>query len=385
MNSQPLSLGVLTSTLAIGGAEQLLLELLRRLDPGRLRPRLYLLGEPGPIGQEIIGLGLPWQAHLRRGPMGALTIPNLAQAFARDKVQALLLINHRNALAYGVPAAALAGLAPVVNWENETFKRYRFHGAFMLLRRLLMARVDAVVAAARGHRLYIAEHEHVPLVKVTCIPNGVDGSRFTSELSPEQAKARLGIPVSREVAGILAALRPDKAHEVFLEAAAKVVSEGLEAHFLIIGDGPRREALEALASRLGLTDRVSFLGFRRELGDIFAAMDLGVLSSMPRQETLSVAALEIMSAGVPMVATRVGFMSEIVIPGRTGLLVAPGEAQDLGRAMAELLRDDSRRLAMGQAAQDMVAREYGLDSMARSFEDLFQTLRSKKNPSRLRP
>jgi glycosyltransferase involved in cell wall biosynthesis len=114
-------------------------------------------------------------------------------------------------------------------------------------------------------------------------------------------------------------------------------------------------------------------------------MDLGVLSSMPRQETLSVAALEIMSAGVPMVATRVGFMSEIVIPGRTGLLVAPGEAQDLGRAMAELLRDDSRRLAMGQAAQDMVAREYGLDSMARSFEDLFQTLRSKKNPSRLRP
>jgi len=362
----------------MGGAEQLLRELLRRLDRSRFSPRLYLLGEPGPIGQEIMALGVPCRAHIQRGRFDPLVTFRLARLLAADGVQGLLLINHRNAMLYGVLAAKLAGVATVVNWENETFKRYRGHDAFMALRRALMWGVDAAVAAAEGHANYIVEEEGVPLRKVVPIPNCVDPGGFRSGLSREEAKARLGIPAGRKTVGILAVLRPDKAHEVFLEAAAQVAATGQDAHFLVIGDGPRRAALEALTGRLGLSGRVSFLGFRRDLADIFAAMDLAALSSRPQQETLSVAALEIMSAGVPMVATRVGFMAEIVIPGRTGLLVEPDDGAGLGRAMAELLADDATRQAMGQRAGEMVARQYHLEGMTRQFEALFADLLAGK-------
>lgn len=372
------TLGIVASSLHMGGAEQLLREFLRRLDRNRFSPRLYLLGEPGPIGQEIMDLGVPCRAHIQRGRFDPWAAVRLAHSMAEDNVQGLLLINHRNAMFYGVLAARLAGLSTVVNWENETFKRYRGHDAFMALRRMLMWGVDAAVAAAEGHANYIVDEEHVPLRKVVPIPNCVDPGRFRSNLDMEEAKARLGVPAGRKTVGILAVLRPDKAHEVFLEAAARVVATGQDVHFLIIGDGPRRAALEALTEQLGLADRVSFLGFRRDLADIFAALDLAALASKPQQETLSVAALEIMSAGVPMVATRVGFMAEIVIPGRTGLLVEPEDAHGLAQGMAELLADDPTRQAMGKRARDMVARQYDLDGMTRRFEDLFDDVLAGK-------
>lgn len=376
--SGPVTLGIVASSLNMGGAEQLLREFLRRLDRSRFSPRLYLLGEPGSIGQEIMDLGVPCQARIQRGRFDPLVVFRLAGQLADGGVQALMLINHRNAMLYGVLAARLAGVPVVLNWENETFKRYRGHGVFMALRRALMWGVDAAVAAAEGHANYIVEEERVPLRKVIPIPNCVDPERFRSTLTAQQAKTRLGIPAGRKVVGILAVLRPDKAHEVFLHAAAQVVAAGQDAHFCIIGDGPRRAALEALTAELGLGDRVSFLGFRRDLADIFAALDLAALASKPQQETLSVGALEIMSAGVPMVATRVGFMAEIVIPGHTGLLVEPEDVAGLGQAMAGLLADDATRLAMGRRARDMVARRYGLDGMTRRFENLFEDLLAGK-------
>jgi glycosyltransferase involved in cell wall biosynthesis len=240
----------------------------------------------------------------------------------------------------------------------------------MLGRRILHLGIDYVVAAAKGHGDYIAAEERIPRRKIRVIYNGVDSRRFQSNLSPQEARLRLGIPPGSPVVSIIAALRPDKAHHVFLQAARKILTVIPETHFLIIGDGPQRRFLENLSAELKLDERVHFLGFQRQLGDILAAVDVNCLSSYPHQETLSVAAIEAMSAGVPIVCTDVGFMKEIVTPNETGFLVPVDDPTALAEKLILVLEQPELQKNLGRKARRMVLESFGVEQMTRGFEDL---------------
>lgn len=370
--SEPVRLTVLVSTLVVGGAEQALKELLSHLDPARVRARLLFLKQPGLVGEELIQLGVPAEVGLsprRFDPWAPLRV---ASALRRGHTEVLLLINHLNTLVYGVPAARLLGV-PVVNWHNETHRRYRGHGLTMFCRRLLHRGVNTLVAAAVGHKDYLLRVERLP-TRVVTIYNSVDPNRLKSVLSPSEARARLGLPASAKVVAQVAALRPDKAHEDMLMAMAQVIRAHPEAYLLVVGDGPRRVELEALAASLGLGENCRFLGIRRDIGDILAAADVGALSSRPEQETLSLAAIETMFAGKPMVMTDVGFMRELVIPGRTGLLTPHSRPEELAAAIEQLLCDDAQRTRMGQEALRHVSRLCATPDMARRFERLLSAV-----------
>ncbi|MFP5213650.1 MAG: glycosyltransferase, partial [Acidobacteriota bacterium] len=157
------------------------------------------------------------------------------------------------------------------------------------------------------------------------------------------------------------------------------VCEAMPAYFLLAGDGPRREALEELARRTGVGDRVLFLGSRRDIGDVLRASDLSVLSTRPEQETLSVAAIEAMTAGLPVVCTDVGFMREIVLPGKTGELVPVGDAGALAEKIVNLLGDSGLRRRMGEAARALAHERLTVARMAPAFEDLFERLARKES------
>jgi glycosyltransferase involved in cell wall biosynthesis len=361
---------VVVSHLTIGGAEQLLLELLRHLDRERFTCALFFLRQPGLVGEEVVRLGFPVTTGIISSKLDPGGIFRLARHFKEFGADTVFLINHLNSLFYAVPAARLAGVRKVINWENETFKRYPWHWLTMLGRRLLHLGVDYVVAAAQGHGEYIAEEEKIPRQKIRVIYNGVDISRFQSSLTPGEAKRRLGIKEESPVVSIVAALRPDKAHHVFIAAAAQMIAKRPDIYFLIIGDGPERARLEGLTRELGLEKKVIFLGFQRQLGDILAAVEVNCLSSYPQQETLSVAAIEAMSAGVPMVCTDVGFMREIVIPGETGFLVPVDHPQALAEKLLEIIGNSALRDRMGKRASALVHEKLSIGRMTRDFEDL---------------
>ena len=369
---------VLVSSLTIGGAEQLLLELLKNIHTDRFRVNVCFLRDPGLMGVEILRLNFPVETGILRRRLDFSGVLKLAKVLKAEKTDLLFLVNHRNTIFYGVPAAKLAGVRAIVNWENETFKRYSHHGLTMLGRRIFHLGIDKVVAAAEGHKEYIASVEKVPRGKIEVIYNGVDPLRFQSALTPGEAKERLGIPGSSPVVSIIAVLRPDKAHDVFLKAARRVLTTVPETHFLIVGDGPERDRLVRLAKELAIDRNVHFLGFRRELGDILAAVDVDTLSSKPEQETLSVAAIEAMSAGVPIVCTDVGFMKEVVIPGKTGSLVKVGDPEGLAAALIDLLADPVKRGAMGETARRLVLDGLSSDRMTTAFERLFLELSEAK-------
>lgn len=371
---KPITLAVIISSLTIGGAEQLLLDLLGHMRRDRFIIKIYFLRQPGLLGAEIIKLGFSVRTDIissRFDPVGLFRMVRMLKA---DAIEAVLLINHLNTLFFGMLGARLAKVPVCINWHNETFKRYPYHFATMAGRRVLHLGVDKVVAAAYGHKAYIQRVEKIPDRKIETIYNGVDPSRFGSDLSKKEAKKRLGIPPESPVVSIIAVLRPDKAHEMFLKAAKTVLAEIKNSHFLIIGDGPQKEKLIRLASDLNISAQVHFLGFRRKLGDILAAVDVNTLSSKPEQETLSVAALEAMSTGIPMVCTEVGFMAEIVLNGKTGYLVPVGDHEAMAKRLTALISDADRLEKMGRAAKRLVAEKLSSTQMARGFENLIVRL-----------
>jgi glycosyltransferase involved in cell wall biosynthesis len=361
---------VVVSHLTIGGAEQLLLELLRHIDRRRFDLHIFFLREPGILGKEILQLGFPVSTRIIRSKFDMFGVFKLTWLLKDFQTDVVFLINHLNTLFFGVLASRLAGVRTCINWENETFKKYPFHSLTMLGRRILHLGVDYVVAAAKGHSDYIAVEEKIPHSKIRAIYNGVDPERFQSLLSPEEARGRLRIPTQSPVVSIVAALRPDKAHHIFLRAARMVVDVIPETHFLVIGDGPLMPFLKTLALELNLENQVHFLGFQRQLGDIFAAVDINCLSSYPQQETLSVAAIEAMSAGIPIVCTDVGFMNEIVIPNETGFLVPVDDPESLAKKIILVLKNPEQQQYMGYQARKLVDETLSVHQMARAFEEL---------------
>ncbi len=377
-----LRLTFLVSSLTIGGAEQLLLDLLRNIHRERFEILITMLREPGLLGQEVLRLGYRSQCRILQRRVDLLGIPRLARLFKREQTDLLFLINHRNTLFYGVPAAKLAGVPAIVNWENETFKRYSFNALTVLNHRLFHLGVDGVVAAARGHAEYVTAVERIPARKVRVIYNGVDPGRFQTHLSRAEAKRRLGLPERCPVVSIIGVLRPDKAHGIFLQAAGRVLRALPDCHFLVVGDGPERTALTAQVQQAGMAGQVHFLGFRRDLAEVLAAVEVNALSSWPRQETLSVAVIEAMAAGVPTVSTDVGFMREVVIPNETGMIVPVGDAEALAACLIGLLQDEALRGAMSKRAAQLVEERLSVTRMCREFEEfLLQTYVFKQRSS----
>jgi glycosyltransferase involved in cell wall biosynthesis len=180
------------------------------------------------------------------------------------------------------------------------------------------------------------------------------------------------------LAGVVAALRPEKGHRTFLRAAALVAREHPSAKFVLFGDGSERAALVALASELGIAERVIFAGDRDDIPECLAALDLLVLPS--DFESLPNAILEAMAAARPVVATRVGGTPELVEDGQTGYLVPVGDPAAMARRIVELLRDPAKRRAMGEAGRARAGRDFSPATMKQKLEAMYDRLLREKKP-----
>jgi glycosyltransferase involved in cell wall biosynthesis len=244
------------------------------------------------------------------------------------------------------------------------------------LNRLLAPITDAFIAVAEPHARYLADHEGCPARKVRVIPNGVDVERFRPREPNPALREELGLPSTAPVVAIVAALRPEKNHELFLRAAALVRQQLPAVQLLIIGDGSRRPALESLAEQLSLTAATHFLGTRHDVPELLSLVDVVALTS--HMEANPVSILEAMASAKPVVATRVGSVPETVIDGQTGYLVAPGDASQLADRIVSLLKDPVRAAAMGRAGRESVVSGWSIQRMVEGYESLLSTLYAAK-------
>jgi glycosyltransferase involved in cell wall biosynthesis len=257
---------------------------------------------------------------------------------------------------FALPAAALAGTAVRIGSRRELNPDKS--SAQISLQRQAYRCAHAVVANSQAASAFL-QREGVPASRIEIIPNGIDTKRFEDRAS------------YRPIATVLtvANLRSEKAHEVLLQAASIILPAHPRLQFQIAGDGPRLAELRALASALGIADRVTFLGHREDVPALLAQADAFVLPS--RSEAFPNGAIEAMAAGLPVVASAVGGLLDLIEPGRTGVLVPPDDPRALAGAIDGLVNAPARAAALGAAARDEVVRRYSFERMVRAFEDLY--------------
>jgi glycosyltransferase involved in cell wall biosynthesis len=352
--------------------------LITRLPRDRFRSRLYFLEEAGSIGRALFDAGIDGAERLQRHRYDPSASLRLRRYLAANKPDILFVLDHHNAMLWGRAAGIMARVPAMVLASHATglFGRGR---NFRLPDRWLMEFTDRVVALSRSHADYLVGVEGVAPGQIALIENGIPvdeyrGDGVQSAHGAGALREELGLSPDDRVVIMVAALRPEKAHEVFLESARLLVASRGGLKFLVVGDGPRRAELETLSTRLGLDESVRFLGVRKDVAQLLHVSDVLTLPSHPVVETLPLTVLEAMAAGVPVVATRVGSLPEVIDDGRNGLLIDHGDPAALARALEAVLDDPARARAMAQAAKHTVETRYSVETMVENYAALFESL-----------
>jgi glycosyltransferase involved in cell wall biosynthesis len=370
-----IAVSFVASTFTVGGSERLLSHLITRLPEDRFRIRLYFLKDPGAVGRSLYESGVAGRGHLQRARYDPGAAIRLARLLRRDRTDVVFCLDHHNAMLWGRLAGMIAGVAGQVVASHAT-GLFGGRKNFGLADRWLMEFTDRVVALSGAHARYLERAEGVDPGRITVIENGIPLDHFASVADGSQSALReeLGLESGRKVVTMLAALRPEKAHEVFLEAARLLVVSGDAPEFLVVGDGPLREDLETRSAGLGLAGHVRFLGTRDDVAQLLHLSDVMTLPSHPAVETLPLSVMEAMAAGVPVVATRVGSLDEMIRDGVSGLLIEPGSPELLARAVRTVLDRPDRAAAMAAEAKETVFRRYSVDRMVQRYAALFESL-----------
>lgn len=355
-------------TLPMGGAENLLLSTLRRLNPERFSSTVCCIGERGVVGDQITAMGVPLvELHLLdKGGFDRRIVPALVDLIRRERIDLVHShLYHGNF--YGRLAAKRAGVPAVASFHN-TYSHPKLH------RRLInwyLARhhTAAIIAGSEEIRRDVIRYDHVPDSLVELIPNSVDLARSESTLSKVQARKNLALPENALVLGTVGRLEEQKGHRHLIEALGLINRRGVNAYLLLIGDGRERLALKELTEQLGLAERVLFLGTRSDLGDLFRAMDLFVMPSL--WEGLSLAMLSAMAAGLPVVATAVGGVGQVLGDDEYGYTVSPGNAEALASVIQNTLADWENVLRKAAKGAQHVRVHYSDVAMARHLEDVY--------------
>lgn len=370
---RPLRVMFVHTFMPVGGAETLLVNLIRRLDRDRFIPEVCCLKFPGPLG-EVIGEEVALFSHLLRGKYDLRVLPKLTRLLKRRKIDAVVTVGAGDRMFWGRLAAKAAGVPVILTALHST----GWPDVVGRLNRMLTPITDGFIGVAKEHGRYLREVERFPAKKVFVIPNGVDVNRFQPRAADPKLRAKLGLAESAPVVGIVAALRPEKNHQQFLRAAAKVRAAVPAARFLIVGDGETRPELEQLCQELGLTDAVIFAGTRSDVPELLSLMDVVVLTS--HMEANPVTILEAMACGKPFVAPRVGSIPETIVEGETGYLTAPGSDDETAAALLDILRSPEKTVAMGEAARRRAVEHYSLECMVDGYQDLITWLYLQKRP-----
>ena len=250
-----------------------------------------------------------------------------------------------------------------------------------LKRWLLTHACSVVVAVSTSTRDALLEFGMRP-ESITLIRNGVDTDYYRPGRA-EELRRELGLQPGELLIGAVGNIRKPKAYEVLLKAAATVLRRSPHCHFAIVGQGDAEQLapLEELRRSLGITPRCHFLGFRRSTPALYLNFDVFVSSS--RSEGLSLAFLEAMAAGLPVVATRSGGPQEVIEPDVSGVLVPIEDPDALAQALVDTLESAERRAALGAAARERVVESFSLEAVLRQYAQLYDELlggRGKRQP-----
>ena len=371
----------LTTSVANVGPSRALATLVERLDPARFDVRMCCFAplQPGSVVAQLqrAGVQVDTLGAARWTDIGAL--PRLVRHLRRARIDVLHTRLPR-AHVYGVVAARLAGVPSVVCNIGAPHSVHfaQQHGPLVgrllgRIERSALLRATAIVAVSSGAAREVLRHTNAPPAAVEVIDNGIDAAAYLPDAERRREwRRRLGVADEDVVVGTVARLAPLKRLDWLVAAAPGICARAAAARFVVVGDGPLRNALTAQAAALGLADRMTWVGHCDDVTGPLAAMDLFVQTS--HGEGMSNAMLEAMASGLPVVATAVSGTAELVELGQTGFLVNPADPDALVRRIVQLVTDPPLRRRFGDAARRRIRDHFTLERMVTRFEALYERL-----------
>lgn len=363
-------------SLEIGGLERLVCDLVS--ESRNCQSAVVCLTQIGTLGESLNSRGFP-VTEIGFENRKCRTIRALCgqiKAFRPNIVHCHNMLAHF----YGSICARLCGISTVVFSKHGTY----FPASSMTDRlNLRLLRYSQTVAVSEQIEKLCAAKIRNPRYPILYIPNGLSAAPFKSLPGKQEARLRLGWAEQSFIAGVVARLSPGKGHFVLLEAFKEFGRQAPDTELAIIGDGEEFSRLQQAIVESGLEKRIHLLGARNDVPNLLAALDVFTLPSF--DEGIPMTILEAMAARLPVVATDVGGIPQVVVDGETGLLIPPNSPKDLADALFAIYSEPERSRQMGMAGRKRFEEQFDSSKMVQNYEKLYsELLRSRNDSNRVR-
>jgi sugar transferase (PEP-CTERM/EpsH1 system associated) len=359
-------------SLGVGGMERVLIDVANRLDPQSFEQAICTVTRKGAAAERLA-------PHVKLFDMGKGTARDLLMPFKLAKVMRAYqpdIVHTRSwAGVDGALAAALARKPKLVHSEHGRNLPYiHFEPAKRkVIRRTIYHLADQVFTVSEEMRQYFCRETGFDTARVVVVHNGIDLQKLDAVTAEEieQTRAEYGCAPDDCVIGTVARFQETKDLPTLVRAFAQLAQK-TPAKLLLVGDGQERAALESLARDLNIPSLVSITGLRHDVPRFLRAMDVFALPSL--SEGLPGAVLEAMGAALPVVATNVGTLPELVTEGENGFLVNVKEPAAMAERLSRLALNRERARQFGQVGRRRVARDFSLPAMLQRYEQLYAGL-----------
>ena len=367
MPSTPKTILYLSTSSGPGGAERVISNLSASLDPARYRAILCLF-RPGWIQAHTEGRGVRTYVIPTQGMFDWRWVLRFKRLVKKEHVD-LIHAHEFDANVQGTFAAALSGvpLVATVHGKNYFWEKLRRRLAYQWV-----TRNATMVAVSENLKQFIVEKVGVDSGQVKVVYNGVDALPQCGTADIDQCRKELDLPTGDRIVGVVGNLYPVKGHQYLISAIPTVLEKCPNTTFVFAGRGQLEAELKEQVQQLDIDGKVRFLGLRQDISRILAMLDVFVLPSL--SEGLSMAILEAMVAGRPVIATNVGGNPELVEDGESGYLVPSQDSQALADRVISLLTNRERALQFGKIGQLRAQGQFSLQTMVQEYQLLYDEL-----------
>jgi glycosyltransferase involved in cell wall biosynthesis len=363
-----------------GGAEVQTVDLVNGLNPIQFEKFLVTFEKPLDQKERIDAKSVRFLHFTRRSKFDRSPARAIAHIIDSQHID-IVYCSLQMALLMGSLAVRYSSHKPkfIVALHTTINRSLKYEIFDRLLYQWLMRNCNKVICVCHAQEQHWQRKFPFLIGKTRVIHNGVDTEKFSREISLQAGRTlrqQLGISEQAKVICHIAGFRQEKGHFILLDSFRILVRRVSNAFLLFVGDGILRPEIEKRVHDAALESQVRFLGLQSDVRPVLSSSDCSVLASTA-VETFSIAMLESMAMGVPLVATNVGGTSEAVLDGKTGLLVEPGNADQLAEALAAMLSDDARRIAMGCAGRALVESKFSAAVMNAQTECMLREASSQ--------
>jgi glycosyltransferase involved in cell wall biosynthesis len=362
----------IVESLDVGGTELSLLKWLRHCDRKTFEPSVISFRK-GDLMKELEALNVPVGIMRKRFPFDLSFTCRLVKKLKKVKPDLIHCRNSIPAISYGVLAARIANIPVISSIHGRT--HYLRQGIKTWLWFKIMRLSHRIITVTEGIKKDVARWSGMPPERITVIYNGIDTRNNKTLFSRQDLRSSFGLPEDAFIIGTVGGLRPIKGHKYLVDAMPFILTKLPQARIVLIGQGEEETPLRNRVRSLNMGNCVKFLGHRKNAGDIIRMLDVFVLSSL--SEGFPNVLLEAMMAQVPIVATRVGGVEEIVSDGQEALLVGHSDSGALAKAVVNLAENPKLRETLAANALQRVKKEFDIRTTLADYDAVYLVLGKK--------